>query len=268
MGRLSRPAPEDTRLAPIWHPAPEEIRLESGQLHLWAAALNEFVDGAAKLGDLLSSAEQSRAQKFKFAEDRARYVIRRGLLRLILSRYLAQLPSAIEFQQGPHGKPELRSEIAGTPMFFNTSHSAQVAVFAITSSCPVGVDVERILEIPEIEAIARRFFPTRETQVLMTLPPDSRLKAFYACWTRKEAFLKATGKGIAESLATVEVTLAPEDQPEVLSVAGDPRAREEWQLQPFSPATGYVGCAAYRNALLKLHQWGVAKSTFKLSKLF
>lgn len=94
----------------------------------------------------------------------------------------------------------------------------------------------------------------------MALPPDSRLQAFYACWTRKEAFLKATGEGIAESLARVEVTLAPEDKPGVVSVSGDRRAHEQWQLQPFSPAPGYLGCIAYRNAALALCQWRVARS--------
>ena len=248
---------EEAAPALEWPEAPEAIRLERGQVHLWAAALNEFVDEVPKLAALLSSAEHARAEKLRLAEDRDRYVIRHGLLRLILSRYLEQPASRIEFRYGAHGKPEVRSG-SPTRLFFNTSRSGDLAVCAVTSACPIGVDVERTREIPEIEDIARRFFLPRETQALMARPAYSRLQSFYNCWTRKEALLKATGEGITESLTKVEVTLLPEDKPGVVFVSGDPQARERWQLQPFSPARGYLGCVAYRNVALVLCQWRVA----------
>jgi 4'-phosphopantetheinyl transferase len=251
---------QDDRPTLQWPSAPEEaIQLTPGQVHLWAAALNEFLDQLPKLEPLLSHDELARAEKFHFVEDCNRYMIRHGLLRLILSPYLEQVPSTIEFQHGAYGKPEVRSRSAGRPVFFNASHSSEIAVYAITADCPVGVDVERTRQIPEIEAIARRFFSPRETRTLLALPASSRLQAFYSCWTRKEAFLKATGEGIAENLEKVEVTLAPEDHPEVVSLTGDPRAHERWQLRPFSPAAGYLGCMAYRNEILTFSQWRVAK---------
>ena len=255
--RLRRPTPDDSAPVLEWPLAPEPIRLQPGQVHLWAAAMNEFVDQAPKLGLLLSPAEQVTAHKFKFARDRNRYLIRRGLLRLLLSRYLQQLPAAIEFQHGAYGKPEIKNHASGAPLFFNTSHSADIAVCAITSAGPVGVDIERTRTIPDIQKIARRYFRPRETETLMALPAESRLQAFYACWTRKEAFLKATGEGIAESLAKVEVTLAPRDPPAVVSLTGNPRAHEQWRLQPFSPAPGYLGCIAYKHAQLALSHWRV-----------
>jgi 4'-phosphopantetheinyl transferase len=251
---------EGTSLKMYWALAPKTTRLDPGQAHLWAAVSNEFVDQAPKLGALLSPAEQATAERFRLVEDRNRYVIRHGLLRLILGRYLEQRPSAIEFQHGAYGKPGLRMDGAGPHIFFNTSHSAEIAICAITSACPIGVDVERMREIPEIEGIARQFFVPNETRTLMALPAESRMQAFYNCWTRKEAFLKATGEGIAESLAKVEVTVAPEDKPRVVSASGDREAQEQWQLQPFSPASGYLGCVAYKNAVLALNQWRVAKS--------
>jgi len=254
-------AADDSRPALLWPLPPDAIRIESGQVHLWATGMNDFADQAPALAVLLAPEEQVRAARFKFAEDRNRFVIRQGLLRLILGRYLRLLPSTIQFQQGRYGKPEVRTEAAGgAPLFFNTSHSSEIAVCAITSACPIGVDIERMREIPEIQNIARRFFLPRETRTLMALPADSRLRAFYSCWTRKEAFLKATGEGIAESLAKVEVTLAPDDMPGVVSVAGDLRASEPWQLQPFSPASGYLGCVAYRNTAFALSQWRVART--------
>ena len=242
-----------------WPVAPTTVRLEPGQLHIWAAALNEFVSQAPILGSLLSPAEQARAEKFKLLEHRNHYLVRRGLLRLILSRYLQQHPSAIHFQHGPKGKPELRRKENSLPLFFNTSHSAEITVCAVTSACPIGVDVERTRQIPEIEGIARRFFLPRETQTLMALSPEARLQAFYVCWVRKEAFLKATGEGISAGLARVEVTVAPHEKPMVVSIAGEQRVHEQWQLHPFSPAPGYVGCVAYRNAPLVLSQWRQAE---------
>ena len=256
-GRLQRPVAADAGSSLEWPLAPETVRLEPGQVHLWAAALNQFLDQSPKLAALLSPAELAGAEKFRFVEDRERFVIRRGLLRLLLSRYLQQLPAAIEFQHAAYGKPEVRSAGANAPLFFNTSHSADIAVCAITSACPIGVDIERTREIPDIQKIARRYFRPRETETLMALPADSRLHAFYACWTRKEAFLKTTGEGIAQGLAKVEVTLAPQDQPAVVSLSGDRRAHQQWQLQPFSPAPGYLGCVAYRHAVLALSQWRV-----------
>jgi 4'-phosphopantetheinyl transferase len=180
---------------------------------------------------------------------------------MILSRYLGQSPSAIQFHHGAHGKPEVQLEVNSKPLFFNTSHSAEMAVCAITSACPIGVDVEHTVDISGIHSIARHFFLPQETQTLRALPADAQLVAFYACWTRKEAFLKATGEGIAESLAKIEVTLAPQDEPGVVSIAGNRRAREEWQLHPFVPAAGYLGCVAYRSAALAMRQWRMAKPT-------
>ena len=260
-GPVDRTCADGASLAEDWSLPVETMRLDPGHIHLWAVVLEEFVDEVSKFRDLLSPVEQTAAQKFRFDKDRNRYVIRHGILRLIMSRYLDHPPSEIEFQLGAYGKPELRGNGACIPLFFNTSHSADIAVYAITSACPIGVDVESTREIPEIEGIAHRFFLPGEARTLMDLPADSRVQAFYACWTRKEALLKATGKGIAEDLAKVEVTLAPEDEPRVVSVSGDPGAHEQWRLQPFSPALGYVGCLAYRNSVLALNSWRVAKST-------
>ena len=247
----------------------EASRLGPGELHLWAAAFGEFGDRLPELRALLTESEKARAEKFKFARDRDRYLIRHGLLRLILGRYLHQDPSAIDFRVGASGKPEVRIAAGGAALFFNASHSAEIALWAIASACPVGVDIERVREIPDIEKIARRFFHPRETATLMALPPDARLAAFHACWTRKEAFLKTTGEGIAQGVAKVEVTLAPGDAAAVVSIAEDSSARERWQLHSFSPASGYVGCVAYENkaSALTLSQWRAPRSlqTFSLT---
>ncbi len=258
-GQIHRLASLDDAAVLQWPIAPEKVSLEPGEIHLWAAAMSEFADQAQNLSALLSLAELARAQKFRFIEDRDRYVIRHGLARQILSRYLEQVPSVIKFRTGVHGKPELSKSTADHPLFFNTSHSADITIVAITPDGPIGVDIERVQGIPDMENIARRFFLPSETGTLMALPKNSRVQAFYNCWTRKEAFLKATGEGIGENLEKLEVTLAPGDEPEVLSFRGDFQESMQWHLNPFSPAPGYVGCVVYKSTALALSHWSVRK---------
>ena len=176
----------------VWPPAPNRVHLKPQEVHLFAAAISDFDSQVENLAALLAPEEARRARRFKFASDRDRFVIRRGLLRVVLGSHLGTAPQAIEFQQGEHGKPEVHTQ-GSSPLFFNTSHSGGVAVFAFTLMCPIGVDVECAGEISDMEALASRFFSAREAHSLAILPPDARLRAFYACWTRKEAYVKATG---------------------------------------------------------------------------
>jgi len=233
--------------------------LEPWQVHLWSATQREFSSYSDSLWPVLSKDEQEKSQGFRSAELRTWYVTRHGLLRRILSRYLQQDASEIKFSMGANGKPGIDGEIriAGdrAPLYFNASDSGEMVVWAITAACPVGVDIEYMRTIPDIEQIASRFFSPRETRTLMSLPADSRLGAFYACWTRKEAFLKATGEGITQNLAKVEVTLAPGEEPKVLTVPEDSRQDKPWQLRSFSPAPSYLGCLAYRYTSLALNQY-------------
>jgi 4'-phosphopantetheinyl transferase len=247
----------ETHTSPVlrWPLSPEVVRLQANQIHLWCAALSQFASELPRFWAMLSPAERTRAERFRFPKDRDGYVIRHGILRLILSRYLEQLPSEIEFCHGASGKPEIKGDCARAPIYFNASHSGEIALYAITSACPVGVDVECTRTIPDIEEIASRIFSPRETQTLMALPTDSRLEGFYACWTRKEAFLKATGEGIGENLAKVEVTLAPGEEPKVLHITGDSQIQMQWQLRSFSPAPGYLAAVAFRHRDLALSQW-------------
>jgi len=248
-----------SRTAVEWPPAPGTIRREPAQIHLWAAGVEEFARYLQTFETLLSDSERGKAGAFRFAKDRDRYVIRHGLLRLILRRYVGQPAAEIQFQYGKHGKPEIILERNG-PLFFNASDSGNIAVWAVTPACPVGVDIESIQPISDARGVARHFFVERETATLEALPADAQLAAFYSCWTRKEALLKATGEGITESLKKVEVTVAPDDPPGVASISGDAQAGREWQLQPFSPASGYLGCLAYRNAPLLVFHWRVSES--------
>ena len=236
---------QDSELRLHWNVGLEAPRLESGQVHLWAAALHEFSDQASEMMALLSHSERTRAHAFKFPGDRTRFIIRRGLLRRVLGGYLGQSPAEIRFSFGKYGKPETGEAVGGRHLFFNLSSSAGIAVYAATRAYPIGIDIEYGRDIPDMEGIARRFFQPREIQELMTRSPAARRRAFYEYWTRK-----ATGEGITERLAHLEVTLATE--PSVVSLPYGQGSPAEWRLQPFSPAEGYFGCIAYRGVALDL----------------
>jgi 4'-phosphopantetheinyl transferase len=237
-----------------WRSAPGPLRLASDEIHVWCANLGDFRGEWLQLYGLLSSAERARAERFRFCKDRNEYIISQGMLRIILSRYLEQHPTKIEFCYGRFGKPEIKADLVRERLNFNISHSGGLALYAVTHSCPVGVDVEWLRPIPHFEEIASRFFSPRETETLMALSTECRMEGFFACWTRKEAFLKATGEGISEGLAKVEVTLTPWEEPEILRTTAELKARTEWQLRSFSPAPGYLAAVAFQHRGLVLSQ--------------
>jgi 4'-phosphopantetheinyl transferase len=203
---------------------------------------------------LLSSAERARAERFRFCKDRNDYIICHGMLRIILGRYLGRRPAEIEFCYGRFGKPEIKGDLVGMHLNFSASHSGDLALYAVTCSGPVGVDVECVRPVPHFEEIALRFFSPHEAEMLMALPTECRMEGFLNCWTRKEAFLKATGEGIGEGLAKVEVTLTPGKEAEILRIAGESQGRTEWQLRSFSPAPGYLAAVAFEHRGLVLSQ--------------
>jgi 4'-phosphopantetheinyl transferase len=241
-----------------WPFPPETIHLEETQAHIWCAVVPDFEGQLPTYGAILSFAERARAERFRFPKDRNHYIIRHGILRLLLSRYLGKRPAEIEFQYGPRGKPQITGDPA--QFHFNDSHSGDLALYAFTSVCPIGADIECVRPIPEFEDIATRYFSPREVGMMRALSPEKRMEAFYACWTRKEAFLKATGEGIGTSLAEVEVTLAPGEDAEVLRVPGELQEGAEWKLRALSPASGYLGAIAFQGAIDSVCSWTVPVS--------
>ena len=231
---------------------PEAWSLTVGECYVWSAHLDEFSGTLPRFYRMLSDRERSRAARFRFQEDRDHFVIRRGLLRTILGLYLPGSPASIAFCEGPSGKPALASPAGADTLHFNLSHSCGLAVYAITRAVPLGVDVERIRPMNDMQDIASRFFTARENACLQAVPLHQRLEAFFNCWTRKEACLKATGQGIGEGLAGVEVTLAPGRAARVLSIMGSTQAAAGWSLHTLEPATGYVCAVAYLGQRLEM----------------
>ena len=214
-------------------PAPDEVRV-----------VRLSLDGPPEPDDLemLSASERKRAARFVFEAHRRRFVAARVSLRRVLGMCLDRDPARLLFDYTDRGRPSLR--LASHPDFdFNLAHSGDLALLAL-SVRTVGVDVERLREVPNALAIARRLFSPQEVSALTRLGPDARNHGFFNAWTRKEALIKAVGAGLA-ALEETEVTLAPEEIPAALRAPG---GAEAWQLFHLEPSPGFVGAVAVHAA--------------------
>jgi 4'-phosphopantetheinyl transferase len=214
-------------------------------VHVWPVSIQAPDSIVEQFQRLLAPDEADRAAKFRFHQLRTAYILGRGALRILLGRYLNSPPQDLTFRYGSKGKPTLD---APGPLQFNASHSGDLALFAFTMDCEIGVDVEAIRPMPDIENIARRFFCAEETVELMSLPAGQREHAFFLCWTRKEAYIKATGEGLSTPLDAFRVTLRPSEPAGMIQLAGDPIAARRWTLHDLPPAPGYAAAVAYRDA--------------------
>jgi 4'-phosphopantetheinyl transferase len=196
---------------------------------------------------VLNDEERGRADRFRFPLHRDQFVIARGALRHLLARFLSIAAGDVVFQYAPKGKPQCKTDPG---MRFNLSHSGGMALYAFTRNREVGVDIEQHREMKDLEAIARRFFAAGEVEDLMSLAPEDRLDAFFRCWTRKEAFIKAVGDGLSLPLDSFRVSLLP-DQPASM-VDTPPGQHEKWQLADVTPCTGYSAALVVENGPLVL----------------
>jgi 4'-phosphopantetheinyl transferase len=233
--------------------APDQLTLEPNQIHAWRIALDLPALRVDELRALLSRAETARANAFHFAEHRARFIVAHALLRVILARYTRGAPRDLVFATDEFGKPALMQPACD--FHFNLAHSEHLALCAITRAAPIGVDVEFVKPLENLDELAARFFAPREIAALRALPADQRARGFYACWTRKEAYLKALGKGLRAPLDQFAVSLAPDEPARVVWARDDPRAAEEWSLRALDPAPGYVGALATRARVEAVQCW-------------
>ena len=214
-------------------------------VHVWAFGLDLAPGRLEALRRWLSSDERQRAARFRFPRDRDRFVAARGQLREILARYLRTTPDALDFAYGPQGKPRLAGHDA---LRFNLSHSADQALLGVARGQDVGIDLERIAPGVDCERLAVHFFSAAEAAALMAMPVAARPRAFFAGWTRKEAFIKALGGGLAVPLADFDVSLDPAGPARLLRTAWDPQEAAHWSLQAVEAPAGFVAAMAVRGA--------------------
>ena len=174
---------------------------------------------------------------------------------MILGRYLNIDPARVAFAYESRGKPLLHGPAVTPPFHFNLSHSNGLALIAGTRQAALGVDVEQVRFVAEADQIAAKFFSPREGAMLNAMPAEQKMEAFFHCWTRKEAYLKATGEGIADALPRIEVSLSPGQPARLLKVNDDALAASLWTLSALAPAPGFVGALAIKSVRLKLACW-------------
>jgi 4'-phosphopantetheinyl transferase len=223
------------------------------EIHVWSTSLIRTPEVVHELEQILAEDELARAKRFHFVRDQNGFAVGRGVLRGILASYLRCQAREIKFSYSQLGKPSLSDSSAG--LQFNLAHSGGLAVYAITRNREIGVDVEAIRPITEIAAIARRFFAPGETTRLLSLPQEQRVQAFFNCWTRKEAYLKATGLGIGGGLDQFEVSLEPGAPAKLLSHLLHPDEADLWTIFDLRPAPETVAALAVKGQGIKLHSW-------------
>jgi 4'-phosphopantetheinyl transferase len=234
---------------PRWRVLHRRLELQDGEVHLWLADLNRNRSALLGLAGVLALDECAKASRFRLDRDRQRYIFAHGVLRTILARYLAALPSNLVFRCGSFGKPEL----ASGAVRFNMSHADDLVLCAISRTAEVGVDVERV-RLGVDRAIGKWLESPRARGYLEALAPGARRRAFFQGWTRMEASAKAHGKGLLFDQHVLENFLGP-PSPVLPPLAGEGTPEERWWLHDFSPRRGYIAAVAARGGPPKLRYW-------------
>lgn len=230
-----------------WLCPPTDVRLQNDEVHVWRSSLDLPPETIELFAKLLSSDEQIRADRFRFAQHRQRFIAGRGILRSLLGRYLQIAPDQLQFVYSEKGKPSL----ANQRLQFNVAHSQRLALYAVALDHPVGVDLEQVRAITDLNTLTQRFFSPREHAAICNLPSNQQPKAFFRYWTCKEAYLKATGDGLAK-LQALEVSLDSKQA----SLTKIPQGNiAGWHLRELVPAENFVGAIVTSSQNCSLTCW-------------
>jgi 4'-phosphopantetheinyl transferase len=223
---------------------PRALPVRPGHVDVWATALDPAPAVQARLDQWLDADERARAARFVFPRDARRFRVARGTLREILGAYLGTTPDAVRFVYAAAGKPALAAPFAEAGVAFNVSHSGEIALYAIGGPGRLGVDIEQVRPLDDLEALATRNFSTAEQRALLALPPAQREPAFFACWTRKEAFIKALGDGLSYPLDAFTVSFAPGEPARFVQIRDEPATAARWTLVAIEVDVGYAAAVA------------------------
>lgn len=231
--------------------ATPDTHLSGSRVHVWYAALGD----ACRETDFiscLSPEERDRAQRFRFEEHRRRYVAFHGVARTFLGKYLELRPEEIRFQLGPYGKPSVVAEQNPEGLSFNMSESQGHALYGITRERAVGVDIERIRDVNNMERIITDTFTPAEQAAFRGLSMDEKRGMFFACWTRKEAFVKAVGLGLSLPLSSFDAPLGGETPAPLSRLDGNVGDASRWTIHPLTPVEGLAGAVAIESPVASL----------------
>jgi len=240
-------------MVPAWREPPAQIALGHGEVHVWRVALDPPSATIAALASVLADDERTRAARFHFDRDRNAYIIARGALRTLAGRYLERPPAALGFGYRTKGKPYLLAP-DGAWLRFNVSHSGDVAVIGFARGTELGVDVERRRSMPDLTSLAQTSFSPDEYARFCALAPHDHEAAFFRCWSRKEAVIKATGEGMSQ-LADFDVSLEPGAPARLRRFAGEPPGAPRWSLDDLPEIPGYAAALAVAGHGLDVACW-------------
>ena len=241
----------------MWTSPPTSFDLESGDLHLFLAHLQVSPHLESKIMGFLAADEIQRSKSFRFLKDRSAYIASRGYLRLLLSRYLQIKPEDIAFSYSPNGKPFIP---LSRRLQFNLSHSGSYAVLGFSNEGPIGVDIEPLDREVNMELVARHSFSPAEQQNLFSLPPEQQREAFFTCWTRKEAFIKAKGEGLSMALHEFEVSVKPQEPAGLIAADWDAEEPSRWTFNDIPKFEGYIGAWACGADIQKIYSYKLSES--------
>jgi len=236
-----------------WLEPPDSLSLAGGQVHVWRISLDQedqLLDGFRRT---LALEELDRARRFRFERLQKHFVAGRGFLRNVLARYLSAKPEELRFTYNAYGKPALAGEES---LQFNMSHSHEIALVAVTRDAAVGVDVEHIRADFASDEIARRFFSRVEVETFNSLAKEEQVAAFFRCWTRKEAYIKAIGKGLSQPLDGFDVTLAPADPAALLRPGDEDTAT--WSFSDIDVGPAYASALLVEAAFPEIAFWNTS----------
>jgi 4'-phosphopantetheinyl transferase len=215
-------------------------RLTHDEVHVWRASLRQPSSVVAGLGVVLSREEIERVERFHFERDRRSFTVGRGILRYLLSGYTSAEPQQLHFEYTSTGKPFLSGRNGQSDLNFNLSHSGEFVLYAFSLGRQIGIDIEYIRPLEGLEQVAESNFSAGEYKELRTMSGEVRLQAFFNCWTRKEAFIKALGDGLSFPLQEFDVSLLPGEPARLLRLHGSPLEAARWSMVDLQPAQGYV----------------------------
>lgn len=233
-----------------WTGPPPSLSLATGEVHVWRTSLEQTADVVERFQRTLETDEVARAGRFHFDIHRRHFIVARGFMRDVIARYLELRPEALRFSYGTYGKPALAGQHT---LRFNLSHSGEVALLGVTLDAELGVDVERVRPDFATGDIARRYFSRVEVDDFDALPDEEQVAAFFRCWTRKEAYIKAIGKGLSQPLDAFDVTLAPGAQAALLRAEGDEVTR--WIMAEIDVGPGYAAAIAVEAPVARIRCW-------------
>ncbi len=240
--------------AEAWRAARVRPAFPVDRVDVWQICL-DAPESEVHLQEVLARDEIVRAKRFHFTRDRQHFVRCRSAVREILGRYLEIPAREIRFTYEANGKPQVVEDQNPRQLRFNISHSADLAVIAVVAGRAIGVDVEKVKPDVEYLELAERFFSRNEYQALSAVPSNQLGRAFFACWTRKEAFIKACGDGLSFPLSEFSVSIYPDAPATLNEVRADPKAAIRWSLFNLRPREGFIGALAVEGPPQPIERW-------------